>query len=133
MFLLLAGILAGCGGGDGAGSEPQGGGENDGGGDGGAAEQASQATETKVALGKVISVKPDGGKIVLRKVGVEDQSGERMVFKVKKNAQITLDDKEAELADAKEGQQAQIEYVVSEEQSNRAKAVKLFEGGGGSE
>ncbi len=128
VFFLLVGLVAGCGGSDGTGSGSQDAGENGGGGDDGAAEKAPETTETKVALGKVISVKPDQEKIVLRRVGAEDQGGERMVFKVAKNAQITLDDKQAELADAKEGQQAQIEYVVSEEQSNRAKTMELFAG-----
>ena len=132
VFFLLAGLVAGCGGSDETGSGSQDAGENGGGGDGGAAKKASETTETKIALGEVISVKPDKEKIVLRKAVAEDQGGERMVFKVKKNARITLAGKEAEFADAKEGQQAQVEYVVSEEKTNRAKAVQLFEGDGGS-
>ncbi len=137
-FFLLAGLLAGCGGNGGTGSGSQNGGENGGDGDagggaggGGAGGDANNATETKIALGRIVSVKPDNGKIVLRKVGAGDQGGERMVFKVKKNAQITLDDKQVELADAKEGQQAQIGYVVSEEQTNLAKTVELFASDGG--
>ena len=129
VVILILGLVAGCGGSDGTGSGSQNGGEN--GGDGGAGGGANNATETKIALGQVISVKPDNGKIVLREVATGDQAGKRMVFKIKKNARITLDDKQAELADAKEGQQAQIEYVVSEEQNNRAKTVDLFAGDGG--
>ncbi len=133
-FFLLAGLLAGCGGSGATGSGSQNGGENGGdggGGGGGAGGDVNNATETKIALGRVVSVKSDNGKIVLRKVGAGDQGGERMVFKVKKNAQITLDDKQVELADAKEGQQAQIGYVVSEEQTNLAKTVELFASDGG--
>ena len=130
-FFLLAGLLAGCGGSDGAGSGSQNGGGNGGdggaggGGAGGAGGGAEGATESKIALGRVVSVKPDNGKIVLREVAAGDQAGKRMVFKVKKNARITLDDKQAELADAKESQQAQIEHVGIEE-NNRGKTVELF-------
>ncbi len=53
-----------------------------------------------------------------------------MNFKITKNARIQLDGKPAELSDAQEGQQAQIEYVVRNER-NRTRAVQLFPVGGG--
>ena len=124
--ILLAGLLAGCaGGGDQSGNGGSQGGE----------EQQSEAAqgegnqadapETKVALGRVIAVKQDRRKIILRPS--TEQQGDRLVFKVIDNAQITLDDQEAEMADAQEGQQAQITYVVVNEQ-NRARVVGLISG-----
>lgn len=128
-LVLFAGLLAGCGGGDQSGD----GGSQDGAGGGnGEAAGNPDAPESKVAIGEVVSVKPDKEKIVLRQTGVESQDGGRITFKVKKKADITLAGKEAELADAKGGQQAQVEYTVSDKQNNQATEVQLFEGGGGS-
>ena len=131
-LLLLAFILflAGCGGG---GDQSGNGGSQDGGGapDGkeqqqGEAPQQDAAPARKIALGTVVSVKPDKRKIDLRPTS-EIQGGERMTFKVRKNAEITLDDKAAEMADVKEGQEAQIQYVVKNE-VNRARSVALISG-----
>jgi hypothetical protein len=41
-----------------------------------------------------------------------------------------LDDKEAELADIKKGQHAQVSYVVRNEKRNIAREVQVFGGGG---
>ncbi len=49
-------------------------------------------------------------------------------FKLTKQAKITLDSKPAELADVKEGQQAQITYVVKNQ--NLARQVVLVGEGG---
>ena len=122
--ILLAGLLAGCaGGGDQSGNGGSQGGEEQ----QGEAAQGNQADapETKVALGRVIAVKTDRRKIILRPSA--EQQGDRLVFKVVDDAQITLDDQQAEMADAQEGQQAQITYVVANEQ-NRARVVALISG-----
>ena len=127
VFILLSGLLAGCGGG---GDQSGNGGSQDGGAPGegeqqqGGAAQEDAAPAPKIALGTIKSVKPDKRKIVLQSTA-EVQGGERMTFKVKKNAKITLDDKEAEMADVKEGQHAQIQYVVKNE-VNRAREVALI-------
>ena len=125
-FILLAGLLAGCAGG----GEQSGNGGSQGGEDqqGQAAQgegNQADAPESKIALGRVISVKPDRRKIILRPS--TEQQGDRLVFKVVDDAQITLDDQQAEMADVQEGQQAQITYVVVNEQ-NRARVVGLISG-----
>ncbi len=126
--ILLAGLIAGCGGGgDQAGNS---------GSQGGDGEQRGEATqgegnqadtlEVKIALGTIIAAKLDRRKVILRPS--TEQQGDRLTFKVVDGAQITLNDQQAELADVKEGQQAQITYVVVNEQ-NRARAVALISGG----
>jgi hypothetical protein len=125
-FILLAGLLAGCAGG----GEQSGNGGSQGGEDqqGEAAQgegNQADAPESKIALGRVISVKLDRRKIILRPS--TEQQGDRLVFKVVDDAQITLDDQQAEMADVQEGQQAQITYVVVNEQ-NRARVVGLISG-----
>jgi hypothetical protein len=120
--ILLAGLLAGCaGGGDQGGN---GGNEQQGEAAQGEGTQAN-APVSKIALGTVISVKPDRRKIILRPS--TEQQGDRLVFKVIDDAQITLDDQQAEMADVQEGHQAQITYVVVNEQ-NRARVVALISG-----
>jgi hypothetical protein len=128
VFVLLCGLLAGCGGGDQSGS----GGSRDSGAGGGGQQQGGAARENaapapKIALGTITSVKPEKRRIALRPSS-EVQGSERMAFKVRKNAQITLDDQEAEITDVKEGQQAQITYVIKNE-VNRARTVALISGG----
>jgi outer membrane biogenesis lipoprotein LolB len=119
LFMVSILLLAGCGdGGDQAGN---GGGQN---GDGGQGE----AAQVKVALGGVVSVKPDRRKIILRPS--TEQQGDRLIFKVKDDARISLNDRQAEMADVQEGQQAQIEYVTVNEQ-NKAHAVELISDGEG--
>jgi hypothetical protein len=131
-FILLAVLLAGCaGGGDQAGNGGAQGGDGEQ--EGAAQGEGTQAgaPEYKIALGEVISVKPDRRKIILRP-STEEQ-GDRLVFKVIDDAEITLDDQPAEMADVQEGQQAQIEYIAFNEQ-NRARIVELIssdEGTGG--
>ncbi len=124
--ILLAGLLAGCAGGGEQSGEggSQGGEEQQGEAAQGEGNQAN-APETKIALGSIISVKPDRRKIILRPS--TEQQGDRLVFKVVDDAQITLDDQQAEMADVQEGQQAQITYVVVNEQ-NRARVVGLISG-----
>ncbi len=126
-LILLAGLLAGCaGGGEQSGNGgSQGGEEQQGEAAQGEGNQAG-APETKIALGRVISVKPDRRKIILRPS--TEQQGDRLVFKVVDDAVITLDDQPAEMADVQEGQQAQIEYITVNEQ-NKAREVELINSG----
>ena len=126
--ILLAALLAGCAGG---GGQAGNGGAQGGGEQGQAAQgEGTQANvpQPKIALGRVISVKPDRRKIVLRPS--TEQQGNRLVFKVIDDAQISLDDQPAEMADVQEGQQAQIQYVTVNEQ-NRARVVALISSGEG--
>ncbi len=128
-LVLLAGLLAGCGG------EGQSGGGSEGGSgqrqEGGAAKKKGNAPEVKIALGQVNNVEPDRSRIALG-LHQEIEGSKRMVFKLKKKVTVQLDGKPAELSDVEEGQQAQIEYVVKNEQ-NRARVVQLFSTGGGEE
>lgn len=123
--ILLTGLLAGCGGGQ---SEGESGGSGEQEGD--AAKK--DAPETKTALGTIKSVKTESKKIILNRTVVSSGTGERKEepapFKLTKQAKITLDNKPAELADVKEGQQAQITYVVKNQ--NLARQVVLVGEGG---
>jgi hypothetical protein len=125
--ILLAGLLAGCAGG---GDQANNGGTQGGEGEQGQAAQGegtqANALQFKIALGTIVSVKPDRRKIVLRPS--TEQQGDRLVFKVVDDAQITLNDQPAEMADVKEGLQAQVEYITINEQ-NRARAVELLNSG----
>jgi hypothetical protein len=125
--ILLAGLLTGCaGGGDQAGNGGSQGGE----GEQGQAAQGegtqANALQFKIALGTIVSVKPDRRKIVLRPS--TEQQGDRLIFKVVDDAQITLNDQPAEMVDVQEGLQAQIEYITVNEQ-NRARTVELINSG----
>jgi multidrug resistance efflux pump len=135
--ILLAGLLIGCGGGQSDDGSQGGGKEQDTA--AGKKEQGAtgkkKAPQAKIALGtiqKVTSRSSDKGKIVLRPTA-EVQGGEPMNFIVsKEKATVELNDKEADLADIKEGQQAQIEYVVRK-WGNQARKVQLFSAGEGLE
>jgi len=124
--ILLTGLLAGCGGGQPE-SESGGEGEQQGG------EAAKKdAPETKIALGTIKSVKTENKKIILNRTivtsGTDEQKKEPAPFKLSKQAKITLDDEPVELADIKEGQQAQITYVVKNQ--NLAREVVVVGDGG---
>ncbi|HEV8043724.1 MAG TPA: hypothetical protein VGP38_00975, partial [Rubrobacter sp.] len=123
-LLLFVGLLAGCGGGNQ--SEQGGQGEAaDGGAGGGQGDAAKKdAPETKIALGRVVSVKPDKRIVVIR-TNKEIQGGERMVFKIRKNAGITLDGEKADVAAIEDDQQVQIEYIAKDK-VDRALTVRLF-------
>ena len=138
--VLLAGLLGGCGsGGDQSGSGGSQGGNGEEGGaaqgeaqqGGGEQGQAAQGDppEAKIALGRVVAVVPDRRKIILRP-SAEVQGGERMIFKVRDDAEISLNDQPAEMDVVQEGQQAQIEYITVNEQ-NRARRVELIAEGEG--
>jgi hypothetical protein len=117
LALLLVGLLAGC-----SGSDQSGGGQQEGkaGGEGAKKEKLSR----KVAIGTVRAYKDDRRRLSLRPAA-EAQGDKPLGFKVRKNAQVTLDGEQAELGDIEEGQQAQIRYVVKNE-VNRAIIVQLF-------
>ena len=127
LFLIaLVLLLAGCGG---EGQSGNGGGAQKGGAKqaqkGGAADRGG--APVKVALGTIQSVQPDDWKIVL-KPSSKIQGGEQMTFNVRKKAEISINNKEAELTDVEAGQQAQIQYVTRKEE-NRALAVQVVESG----
>ena len=123
VLVVLAGLLAGCGGGGESGGSQEGGGEGE--------QQPSkkEAQETKIAIGDVVSVKPDRRRLVLRPTQ-EIDGQETIAVNVRKTANITLGGQEAEMADIAEGQQAKAEYVVKND-VNRAVSVQLFEAGDG--
>jgi hypothetical protein len=139
LLVLLLGFLAGCAGDQSGSGESQGGGKQGGseqgggeqaGGQGG--EQGGEAadeegpTQAKVALGSIESVQPDKRKVVL-KPSFEAQGGDQITFNVRKNAEIRVNNQEAELSDIKSGQQAQIEYVTRRD-VNRAVSVEIVGG-----
>ncbi len=125
LCVLLAGLFAGCGGGS---SDQSGnGGGNQAQKKGGEAAK-KQAPQKKIALGTVRSFHEDRRRLSLRPAA-NAQSKKPLAFKIRKKAEITLAGKKAELSDVKEGQQAQITYVVKND-VNRAITVHLFEAGG---
>jgi hypothetical protein len=137
-MLLFVGIFAGCGGGDeqsGQGGQGDGADGGQGGAEQGDAEQGEakggqgeaarkDAPETKIALGRIVAVNPDKRVIVMR-TNEEAQGGERMVFRTRKNTEITLDGEKADLEAVKKDQQVRIEYI-SKEKLDRAVSVSLF-------
>jgi hypothetical protein len=113
LSLLLVGLLAGCGG-----SDQSGGGQQEG------KAAKKEKLSRKVAIGTVRAYKDDRRRLSLRPAS-EAQGDKPLGFKVRKNAQVTLDGEQAELGDIEEGQQAQIRYVVKND-VNRAIIVQLF-------
>lgn len=119
MIVLIAGLLTSCGGGDqsGGGSQQDGGAEE---------KKGENAPEKKIAFGTIGFVNPETERFTVRP-STEEQGQEPIAFKLAKKGKITLGGQEAELGDMKKGQQAQVEYVVRND-NNRARNVKLFEG-----
>ena len=132
VLALVAVLLAGCGGGGGGQEDQQGNGKVEGGGgQGGGGVQGKEGAQdgkvapvTKIALGTVKRVNYGNRRVFLRPTKGEGL----MIFKVMPDAKITLDGKEAELEDVKEGQNAQIEYIAKNER-NRARSMTLFAAG----
>ena len=136
---LLCGLLAGCGGGEsqssgdgGSQGGEQQGGEQQGGEQQGGEQQAGEAdaegpSQEKIAIGTIESVDPESRKLVL-KPDFEAQGGDQVTFNVRKNAEIRVNDQEAELSEVQQGQSAQIEYITKNE-INRALAVEIVGGG----
>jgi hypothetical protein len=137
MTVLIVGLFAGCGGGDQSGSGSQ----QDGGKgakqdqnepekqNGGASKQkAAKEPAKKVLFGNVTFVNPktEGFSV---KPTIKAQGKKPVVFRLAQQTRITLGGKEAKLDDMEKGQQAQVEYVVRNDR-NRARVVRLFEGGG---
>lgn len=121
LSLLLVGSLAGCGGGS-----DQSGGQEQEQGEKAAGEAArKEPLQRKVAIGTVRAFKDDKSRLSLRPAA-NAQSKKPLGFKVRKSAEITLGGEKAEPGDIKEGQQAQVTYVVKNE-VNRAVVVHLFE------
>jgi hypothetical protein len=123
-IVLIAGLLTGCGGGDQSGSGSQ----QDG---GSKAEQGNDASKKRILFGKVTFVNPKTEGFSVRPT-IEEQGNKPVAFRLAKETSITLGGKEAKLEDMKKGQQAQVEYVERNER-NRARSVRLFEVGGGSQ
>jgi hypothetical protein len=123
-IVLMAGLLTGCGGGDQSKSGSQQGG--DAGQNNKAPEkQAKNAPEKKVLIGKVAFVNPKTEGFSVRP-NAKVQGKKPMVFRLAKNAKITLGGKEAKFEDMQKGQQAQVEYFIMNER-NRARSVRLFD------
>ena len=124
LSIVIAGLLAGCAGGGDQGGK---------GGSGSSEKQQGETTQAnapqlKIALGRIVAVKPDRRKVIVRPS--TEQQGDRLVFKVVDNAKISLDDQQAEMADVKEGQQAKVEYVTVNDQK-RARVLELISSGEG--
>jgi hypothetical protein len=137
MTVLIAGLLAGCGGGDqtGSGSQQKGGNQAKQGqnapekqGGGAPKQKAKNEPAKKVLFGTVTFVNPktEGFSV---KPTIKEQGKKPVVFRLAQQTGITLGGKEAKLEDMEKGQQAQVEYVVRNDR-NRARVVRLFEGGG---
>jgi hypothetical protein len=125
LSLVLAGLLAGCGGSGSSQDQSSGGGqqqkqEDKAGGKAAKKEPLSR----KIAIGTVRAYKDDRRRLSLRPAS-KAQGEKPLGFKVRKKAQVTLDGEQAELKDIEEGQQAQIRYLVKND-INRAIIVQLF-------
>jgi hypothetical protein len=131
-IVLIAGLLTGCGGGDqsGSGSQQDGGSKAEQG-KNAPKKQGKNAPKKKIVFGTVTFVNPKTEGFSVRPT-IEEQGKKPVVFRLANETSITLDGKEAKLEDMKKGQQAQVEYVERNER-NRARSVKLFEAGGGSQ
>jgi hypothetical protein len=129
LLLFLLGSLAACGGGEQSGDGGSQGGEQQEGQQQGDAQQAGGQgrSQQKIALGTIESVELENRKVVL-KPEFEAQGGDQVTFKLRKNAEVRINDQEAELADVQSGHSAQIEYVTKNE-VNRATAVEVVGGG----
>ena len=131
-IVLIVGLLTGCGGGDQSGSGSQ----QDG---GSRAEQGNNASKKrgkngpkkKLLFGTVTFVNPKTEGFSVRPT-IDEQGNKPVAFRLANETSITLGGKEAKLEDLKKGQQAQVEYVERNER-NRARSVRLFESGGGSQ
>jgi hypothetical protein len=131
-IVLIAGLLTGCGGGDRSGSGLQ----QDGGSKAEQGENASKkrgknGPKKKILFGTVTFVNPKTEGFSVRPT-IGEQGNKPVVFRLANETSITLGGKEARLEDMKKGQQAQVEYVERNER-NRARSVRLFEAGGGSQ
>jgi len=131
-IVLIAGLLAGCGGDDqsGSGSQQDGGSKAEQG-KNAPVKQDKNAPKKKILFGTVTFVNPKTEGFSVRPT-IDEQGNKPVPFRLAKETSITLGGKEAKLEDMKKGQQAQVEYVERNER-NRARSVRLFEAGGGSQ
>ncbi len=129
MIVLIAGLLAGCGGSDQSGSGSQQGGEAESQ-QGDEAKGKRNAPEKKIALGTIGFVNPKTETFTMH-LSIDKKGEKPVAFRLKPKGKITLGDKEAKLDDIKKGQQARVEYVVRKDR-NLVRDVQLFEGGGDS-
>jgi Cu/Ag efflux protein CusF len=89
-------------------------------------QSVDEAKYTKKVRGEINSVKPDARKLVLNPSS--EEQGEGVIhFKLAQDATVTVLGKEAQLADLKADQQAEIAYFVQEDSTNRAGSVKVTE------
>lgn len=108
-LILIAGLFGGCDG------------EN---------QSVSESMYPRVVQGEISSVKPDTRKLVLKPASSEqgenttEQGEEVNQFKVAKDATITVLGKQAQLADLKEGQRVEVQYVVRD-RMDEAGGVKV--------
>ena len=84
-----------------------------------------QPPVVKTAAGEIKKVKLDRKKIWL-KPSSEEQGETVMTFKLTQDATVTQNGQDAELADVKAGQQAEIQYFA-QDGINRADSVKIGE------
>ena len=133
-------LITGCGGGDqsGSGSQQDGGSQAEQGqnapkkqDENASKEQGENAPKKKVVFGTVTFVNPKTEGFSVRPT-IEEQGNKPVVFRLANETSITLDGNEAKMEDMKKGQQAQVEYVERNER-NRARSVRLFKAGGGSQ
>lgn len=137
-FVLIAGSLAGCGGQSGSGSQQDGGSKAEQGknapvkqGENAPEKQGKNAPKKKILFGTVAFVNPKTEGFSVRPT-IDEQGNKPVTFRLAHETSITLGGKEAKLEDMKKGQQAQVEYVERNER-NRARSVRLFDTGGGSQ
>jgi hypothetical protein len=96
-------------------------------------QSIDESKYTKKVRGEINSVKPDARKLVLKPASSEQsenttEQGKGVIhFKLAQDATVTVLGKEAQLADVKAGQQAEIQYFVQEDRTNRAGSVKVTE------
>jgi hypothetical protein len=139
-IVLIAGLLTGCGGGDQSGSGSQ----SDGGskaeqsknapveqGENAPKKRGKNAPKKKILFGTVTFINPKTEGFSVRPT-IDEQGNKPVAFRLANETSITLGGKEAKLEDMKKGQQAQVEYVERNDR-NRARSVRLFEAGGGSQ
>ena len=133
-IVLIAGLLTGCGDQSGSGSQQDGGSKAEQGKnapEGQGENPAKNAPKKKILFGTVKFVNPKTEGFSVRPT-IDEQGNKPVAFRLANETSITLGGKEAKLEDMKKGQQAQVEYVERNER-NRARSVRLFEAGGGSQ
>jgi hypothetical protein len=125
LSFVLVGLLAGCGGGsDQSGDQSGGGQQQKQEGKAGGEAAKKKPPQRLMVIGTVRAYKDDKRRLSLRPTS--DAQGEKPFgFKVRKNAEVTLDGEKAEFSDIQEDQQAQITYVIKNK-VNRAIVVHLF-------